>query len=177
MPYIGDVLIDVIKDESLSESSSTTDHALEDGEQITDHIEHDPITLNLTGLIVDPGDEKLLKLRKYRQDGKILSYNYRTRLETVVITSFDSDKSKDIRDGYVFTMTLKQIRLSKRAEVIRVTKPTEKQVKAVSNEGKKTVKPAAAKTPPKNPTTTPKPAVPRSPVRDVTPANVRRGVS
>src|SRR5690606_824538 len=110
MPYLGDVLIDVIESEDLDESSSTTDHALEDGEQITDHVENDPIVLKISGIIIDPSDEKLLKLRKYRESGEVLSYNYRSRLETVLITSFSSKRDKDIKDGYSFSMTLKQIR-------------------------------------------------------------------
>lgn len=70
MPYIKDVLIDVITEVSFSESSSTTDHALEDGEQITDHVKADPITISISGVILDEAEERVLKLRKYR-----LSFN------------------------------------------------------------------------------------------------------
>lgn len=156
MPYLGDILIDVIESEELDESSSTTDHALEDGEQITDHVESDPIVLSISGVIIDPSDEKLLKLREYRQKGEILNYNYRSRLETVLITSFKPKKDKDIKDGYSFSMTLKQIRMAKAPNVIRVSVPVKKQVKPVSKVGKKTVKKSTNKTPQKKVTSQPK---------------------
>ncbi|MFD1206633.1 phage baseplate protein [Sporosarcina contaminans] len=160
MPYLGDILIDVIEDEDLDESSSTTDHALEDGEQITDHIENNPIVLNISGVIIDPSDEKLLKLREYRQKGEILNYNYRSRLETVLITSFKPKKNKDIKDGYTFTMTLKQVRMAKAPNVIRVSVPVKKQVKAVTKAGKKTVRKSVNKTPVKKVTSKPKTKTP-----------------
>lgn len=157
MPYLGGVLIDVITSESLGETSKTTDHALEDGEQITDHVENDPITLDLTGIIIDPSDEKLLKLREFRQKGELLFYNYRSRLETVLITSFSSKRDKNIKDGYSFTMTLKQIRMAKAPNVIRVSVPVKRQVKAVTKAGKKTLKKSTNKTPAKSVTSKPKP--------------------
>lgn len=157
MPYLGGILIDVIKSESLSESSTTTDHALEDGEQITDHAKSDPITLSIEGVILDPNDEKLLKLRKMRQEKEILSYNYQSRLENVLITAFNSKKDPGIKDGYTFTMTLKQIGIVKAADTIRVTVPVKKQVKAITKVGKKVAKKSVNKTPVKKVTTKPKP--------------------
>lgn len=156
MPYLGDILIDVIESEELDESSSTTDHALEDGEQITDHVENNPIVLSISGVIIDPSDEKLLKLREYRENREILNYNYRSRLETVLITSFKPKKDKNIKDGYSFSMTLKQIRMAKAPNVIRVSVPVKKQVKPVSKVGKKTVKKSTNKTPQKKVTSQPK---------------------
>lgn len=140
MPYLGEVLIDIIQSEKLNESSKTTDHALEDGEQITDHVENDPITLDITGIMIDPSDEKLLKLRQYRQEGRLLTYRYISQLETVLITSFATEKDASIVDGYRFSMTLKQIRLAKAPNVIRVSVSVKKQTKAVTNVGRKSVK-------------------------------------
>lgn len=170
MPKIGDVLLDVIKDEDLNESSTTTDHALEDGEQITDHVENDPITLTVTGIVIDRNDTKLLKLRQYRQSGKLLSYNYRSRLETVLITSFNTKKHKDIKDGYDFTMNLKQIKMSKAPNVIRVSVPVKKQVKPITKVGKKTVKKATTKKAQKKVTSKPRTSVPKSTAKQSTPA-------
>lgn len=136
MPYLGDVHINVIESESVSESSSTTDHALEDGSQITDHVESDPITIDISGVILDKTDQKLLKLRKYRETGKILTYKYLNRLENVVIVSFKPDFSKDIKDGYKFSMTLKQIRLAKAPNIVSVSKSVARQTKAVANRGR-----------------------------------------
>lgn len=146
MPMLGDVLIDVIETEDLTETTDTTDHALEDNETIVDHIENKPITLNITGMIIDPTEQKLLKLRKYRRDGKLLNYRYRSRLETVLITSFTPSKSAKTADGYTFSMTLKQIGLVDAPDVIRVSAAVKKQVKPVTKAGKKSVKKKTAKT-------------------------------
>lgn len=160
MPFIGGVEIDVITSENLNESSKTTDHALEDGEQISDHVNADPINLALVGVIIDPNDEKLLKLREFRQKGELLSYNYRNRLETVLITSFNTKRDPSVKDGYSFTMTLKQIRLVKAPNMIRVSVPVKKQVKAITKAGKKSVKKTASKTTTKKVTSKSKAAVP-----------------
>lgn len=148
MPYLGDILIDVIRNEDLTESSETTDHALEDGEQISDHVNHKPIELNVSGYINDPSDEKLLKIRKYREDKKILTYRYRNHLKKVLITSFNSNKSAKTAEGYEFDMTLKQIRFVKAPSVVSVSPSTKRQAKTVSNKGKQKVK-KMQKAPPK----------------------------
>ncbi|MBU5214352.1 phage baseplate protein [Heyndrickxia oleronia] len=140
MPKLGDVLIDSIKSIDLGESSDTTDHALEDGEEISDHIKNDPITLNIEGVMLDKNHAKLNKIRKYRQEGKILSFNYRAKLETVVITSFNPNYDSSIKDGYTFSMSLKQIRLAKKPNTVRVSKKVNKQVKKVTNAGRKQLK-------------------------------------
>ncbi len=126
MPYIKDVLIDVITKVSMPESSTTTDHALEDGEQITDHVKSNPITISLTGIILDDTEEKVLKLREYREKGEIIDYDYMTALKHVVITDFSRDYSAEIKDGYAFTMTLKQIKVAKVAKFVSVSVPVKK---------------------------------------------------
>jgi hypothetical protein len=137
MPYLGDVFIDSITSVDPGESSNTTDHALEDGEQISDHINNDPITLKIDGIILDKTDGKLLKLRNYRQKGEILTFNYRYKLETVVVTSFSPKYNSSIRDGYAFSMSLKQIKLAKAPNIINVSQFVKQQVSNVANAGRK----------------------------------------
>jgi hypothetical protein len=137
MPYLADVFIDNIESVELGESSSTTDHALEDGEEISDHIENAPITLRLSGVILDKTDGKLLKLRNYRQKGEILSFNYRSKLETVVITDFTPSYDASVKDGFRFSMSLKQIRLAKAPNIINVDAFVKQQIAAVANAGRK----------------------------------------
>lgn len=137
---LGDVLIDVIESIDYSESSSTTDHALEDGEEMTDHIDNDPITLKIDGIIIDKNDAKKLKLRDYRQKGKILSFNYVSGIKNVVITSFNTNYSKDIKNGYSFSMSLKQIRLVKAPTIVNVNQYVKQQIKVVANAGRQQLK-------------------------------------
>lgn len=140
MPYIKDVLIDVITKVSMPESSTTTDHALEDGEQITDHVKSNPITISLTGIMLDDAEEKVLKLREYREKGEIIDFDYMTALKHVVITDFSRDYSAKDKDGYAFTMTLKQIKVAKVAQFVSVSVPVKQQTKAVSKKGRQQTK-------------------------------------
>lgn len=140
MPYIKDVLIDVITKVSMPESSTTTDHALEDGEQITDHVKSNPITISLSGVILDDTEAKVLKLREYREKGEIIDYDYMTALKHVVITDFSRDYSAEIKDGYAFTMTLKQIKVAKVAKFVSVSVPVKKQTKPVAKKGRQQTK-------------------------------------
>ncbi|WGT37686.1 hypothetical protein QH639_17865 [Lysinibacillus sp. 1 U-2021] len=148
MPYIKDVLIDVITKVSMPESSTTTDHALEDGEQITDHVKSNPITISLTGVILDETEAKVLKLREYREKGTIIDFDYMTKLNHMVITDFSRDYEARVKDGYAFTMTLKQIKVGKVAKFVSVSIPVKKQTKAVTKKGRQQTK--------KTPTTTAK---------------------
>ncbi|UPW82321.1 phage baseplate protein [Lysinibacillus sp. Ag94] len=140
MPYIKDVLIDVITGVSAPESSTTTDHALEDGEQITDHVKSDPSTISLTGIILDDTEAKVLKLREYREKGEIFDFDYMTSLKHVIITNFNRDYSAKIKDGYAFTMTLKQIKTAKVAKFVSVSVPIKQQTKPVSKKGRQQTK-------------------------------------
>jgi len=146
MPYIKDVLIDVITKVSMPESSTTTDHALEDGEQITDHVKSNPITISLSGVILDDTEAKVLKLREYREKGEIIDFDYMTALKHVVITDFNRDYEAKIKDGYAFTMTLKQITVAKVAKFVSVSVPVKKQTKPVSNKGRQQKKKTPSKT-------------------------------
>lgn len=140
MPYIKDVLIDVITKVSMPEMSTTTDHALEDGEQITDHVISNPITISIAGVILDETEEKVLKLRGYREKGEIIDFNYMTSLNHVIITNFDRDYEAKIKDGYAFTMTLKQIKVGTVAKYVSVSVPVKQQTKAVTKKGRQQTK-------------------------------------
>lgn len=140
MPYIKDVLIDVITKVSMPETSTTTDHALEDGEQITDHVISNPITISISGVILDETEEKVLKLREYREKGEVIDFDYMTSLKHVIITDFSRDYEAKIKDGYAFTMMLKQIKVGKVAKYMNVSIPVKQQTKAVTKKGRQQTK-------------------------------------
>lgn len=155
MPYIKGVLIDVIEDVSMSESSTTTDHALEDGEQITDHVKANPITVTIKGLLLDDNgrgegindsEGRVATLRKYREEGEILDYEFMTGLAHCVITDFSRDYSAKIKDGFAFSMTLKQIKTVKVSRYVAVKLPVKRQTKAVSTKGRQQTKKTAKST-------------------------------
>lgn len=146
MPYIKDILIDVITDVGASESSTTTDHALEDGEQISDHVHSAPITLSLSGTLYGDHEQKVLKLREFREKGEVFTFDYMTNYGNMVITDFKRDYSAKVKDGFNFTMSLKQITLSKVAKTVVVKAPVKKQTKAVTKKGRQQPKKTATST-------------------------------
>ena len=146
MPYIKDILIEVITDVSVSESSTTTDHALEDGEQISDHVHSAPLTLSISGTIYGDYEQKALKLREYRENGEVFTFDYMTNYGNVVIIDFKRDYSVNIKDGYAFTMSLKQIKVAKVAKTAVVKAPVKKQTKAVTKKGRQQPKKTAIST-------------------------------
>ena len=115
MPYIAGVLIDVITDVKPNETSSTTDHALEDLSQIADHVINNPTTIGLSGVIYDESDAKVGALRKARENGTIFNFDYMTGYPNMVITNFSSEYTASIKKGYKFSMTLKQVKTVKAA--------------------------------------------------------------
>lgn len=140
MPYIKEILIDVITDVGVSESSTTTDHALEDGEQISDHVHSAPITLSLSGTLYGDHEQKVLKLREYREKGEVFTFEYMTNYGNVIITDFRRDYSVNVKDGFNFTMSLKQIKLAKVSKAVVVKMPVKKQTKKVSKKGRQQTK-------------------------------------
>src|SRR3954470_21546068 len=100
MAFIGAVEITVIEEVDRSKSVNTTEHALEEGEPVTDHVENKPITVSISGYLEDNSEQKRLALEKYMEEGELLNYDYTTRLANVVITDFSSKKDYTTRDGY-----------------------------------------------------------------------------
>lgn len=136
MPYIKDILIDVITDVGVSESSTSTDHALEDGEQISDHVHSDPITLSLSGTLYGDHEQKVLKLREFREKGEVFTFDYMTNYGNVIILDFNRDYTSSVKDGFNFTMSLKQIKLAKVAKTVAVKVPVKRQTKTVTKKGR-----------------------------------------
>lgn len=147
MPIIAGVTIDVIADISFSETSTSTDHALEDKSQITDHVRSDPITISLSGLILKEAETKVLTLLQTREKGTIFDFDYMTGLTSVIITKFDRDYNAKVKDGYAFTMELKQIKTVKGGAVgaVKTSKEVSEQVNKVTNVGRQQTTQTATK--------------------------------
>jgi len=140
LPKIGDVMIDLILDVDRDGDANATEHALEEGEPITDHVNAGSKTINISGEIKDKTGSKRTKLEKYRDDGKLLDFNFTSRLENVLILKFSTKDSSEIKDGYSFNMTLKQVRISKRGGTTKVKAKAKQRTKAKKNAGRVQVK-------------------------------------
>lgn len=69
-----------------------------------------------------------------------------TKYGNVVIIDFKRDYSVNIKDGYAFTMSLKQIKVAKVAKTAVVKAPVKKQTKAVTKKGRQQPKKTAIST-------------------------------
>jgi LysM repeat protein len=125
MPKLGDITINNVKSEKYDEAIKSTDHPIEDGESIVDHIEKTPVTLEITGVIAgSDAQARLNKLRSYMNSGKLLKYVYKTSISNVIIESMPHDHIVDIAGGgFEFSIKLKQISLAK-ASILAKPKQT-----------------------------------------------------
>lgn len=99
----------IIEKESESYSSSVTSNPVEDGADLTDHVNNDPGTLSISGTIVG-GEYAIDALKDMRESRDILTYIGATRMSNLVFTSLKFDRTHKNNNGASFSATLKQIR-------------------------------------------------------------------
>jgi hypothetical protein len=68
-------------------------------------------------LMGDDASVKLNQLKKYQKEGKLLRFTSRNIYGNMFITNLNTDHAVNIRNGFTFTMTLKQVRIAKGKEV------------------------------------------------------------
>lgn len=126
---LGSVYIDMVETETLNYSSSATDNALEDNSAISDHVTNNPTVLNVSGFILDEDTTKIQQINKYRTGATIFDWANVEVLRSVVIEDFTPEHTSEIKGGYRYSMTLKQVVTVKRStqavttgQVARMTK-------------------------------------------------------
>lgn len=126
---LGSVYIDMVETESVNYSSSATDNALEDNSAISDHVTNNPTTLSISGFILDEDNTKIKQLNKYRTDATIFDWANVEVLRGVVIEDISPEYTAEIKGGYRYSMSLKQVKTVKRStkavttgQVARMTK-------------------------------------------------------
>ena len=127
MPKLGDIKLNVVYSEELDKKVTTTDHPIEDGLVITDHVLKEPVKLKITGVITGgDGSARLKKLGEYMAKGKRLTYVGRYLLKDALIESMPTTKDVDVSGAeFKFDITLKQAMIVK-AQTITKKKPIQK---------------------------------------------------
>ena len=123
-----------VSDEQKSYSVNVTEHPVEKGIDVTDHVKNNGVTLNLTGEIVGKNaDSVLSKIRKMQTSGTLCNYSGRTILSNCLIVEFSTSHPNTIWGGCEFSMTLKEIRTAstsyKTGKKTKTTKKTGTQQK------------------------------------------------
>lgn len=143
---LGDVEFNAVLEEKPEYNNTITSHAVESGQDVSDHVKVNQNLLNLTGVVSgDDAPQKLATLLDYRQRGKALTYVGRNGFFGAVIQSFTTTHNARIRDGFQFEMTLVQVRIAQIKEV-EISSPSigNTQTKPLQNAGRQ--QPKEAKT-------------------------------
>lgn len=104
-----------VTNEDLNLSNQITDKPVEEGANISDHINQDPLTINVSFTVVEDAKEKAKQLRKLRDAKEVYTYQgIDFSFENMGIDSLNIPRNKEIKDGFSTTMKLKQIKVIKK---------------------------------------------------------------
>ncbi len=117
MAYINNYYVFVDSDgESSKRRVSISDHPVEEGLVITDHVQRDPAEIQLSGLLVGSDAETVKSnLEKLQKNGSYVKYIGKEILSKAVILDFDTSRSIEIDGGMEFSMTIREIRVASSA--------------------------------------------------------------
>jgi hypothetical protein len=144
---LGEVELDVVEVETPEHPNEVTIHPVEKGSEIIDHVKQNAISFSINGTVSgENAPQKLSQLRQYRDNGELLTYIGRNAFRDMVIESLSTRHDASIRNGFRFSITLKQVRIAKSLTVeIQLPDPvspkpigtpaTTTQTKNVTNKG------------------------------------------
>lgn len=157
---LGDVEFTVVENENAKDSAIITDNPVESGQDVSDHIKQNPSYINIRGqMIGEDAPVNLQKLKKYQQDGELLTYTGRNSYPNMVIEDIDRVHGVQNKTGFSFDIKLKQVRIATAKEVeIKIVNPitktsdgkTSTKVKEPTNNGKQQTQNKAISTLPLN---------------------------
>jgi hypothetical protein len=141
MAKLGNVFLNTVFEDKPDMGVKITDHPIEGGLGITDHVQQEPLKMSISGVVTGAdASARRSQLISYMKNGNLLKYVYRTVLTNMVIENFSSVHDVDVKGGFKFNIALKQVIIANKAE---------------SNKKKKTVTSGGRKQPAK-PATLPK---------------------
>lgn len=130
-----------VKTESYNESVESSNHPVEKGIDVTDHVKPNPKTLSISGEIVGTAaEEKKARLIALMNKGALVTYVGRNTLANAQIQSISPSYSNSIWGGFAFDMQIKQVKIAKPAyqsnSVTASRKSTGTQQKQINTAGK-----------------------------------------
>lgn len=117
MAYINQYYVFVDSDgESTNRSVSISDHPVEEGMVITDHVKREPLEIRISGKLVGADAETVkTNLETLMKSGSYVRYIGKEILSNAVILSFDTSRSIKVDGGMSFDMTIREIRVAQSA--------------------------------------------------------------
>lgn len=131
-----------VEDEDVGRSVDATEHPVEKGINLTDHVNQKAMTISLTGRIVGKDASNTIQLlQKMMNTGVLIKYVGRSSMSNCIITTFNTSHPNTIYGGCSFTCELKKVRIAASAYVAKSDPKTSTTAKAGTQQ-KKTDKPA-----------------------------------
>lgn len=130
-----------VVDEDKSYGVDVTEHVVEDGISISDHVKRKAMTLSISGEIVGTNASSVLsKIKSMHMGGTLCTYSGRTSLSNCLIVDFSTSHPHTIWGGCEFTMTLKEIRTASTTYKQTTAKKTKQTKKTGTQQVKKKTK-------------------------------------
>lgn len=158
---LGGVLIDTVTSESIKFDADISEHSVERGQDISDHTKNKAMEVDFAGVLIGKdANTRLQLLKKYQRESTLIYCSSRNTYGNMFIRSISPDYSYRNKDGFAFSMVLRQVRIvSGKTVVVKIVNPTTKKasskikakVKKKTNNGrqqpknKKVSKPAPKK--------------------------------
>lgn len=122
MALINDLYV-LVTDENISRNTDIPSHPTESGMPLSDFVRKNPIGLSLTGSIVFVPNGRIKevsdiinKLKYYQNNGSLVTYVGQCgKITNLLIESFNTDYNNKINGGANFDMSLKEVRVAKKA--------------------------------------------------------------
>lgn len=115
MALINDLYV-FVEDEDVGREIDATEHPVEKGINITDHVNPKAITVSLKGRIVGSNAANTIQLlQKMMQTGVLVKYIGRSTMSNAIITKFNTSHPNTIHGGCSFTCEIKKVRIAQSA--------------------------------------------------------------
>ena len=117
MALINEIEIHVIN-EHLTYANQVSEHPIENEANITDHVKKQPISFELTGIVVDGLGGKTAgtikeAIKGFMDKAEVVKYSGRNAVSMCLITNFATDHDAEIANGFRFTMSLRILQRAK----------------------------------------------------------------
>jgi len=118
-----EITLDVVIDEGPEFNSEVSDHPIEDGASVSDHVSLRPISVPMNGVIAgDEAADKIATLRRWRNERHRLRFVGRNIFRNYVISELQTEHDVSVRDGFRFRLVLQEVKIVKPAvaEIVSV---------------------------------------------------------
>ena len=108
-----EITLDVVELENPDMINDVSDHPLEDGRSVSDHVSLRPNVFPINGVVAgEEAAQKIATLRRWRNERHRLKYTGRNIFKGYVISEFRTEHDVRVRDGFRFRMTLQEVRIT-----------------------------------------------------------------